>query len=175
MLGYGRSVGMRIHAARTIRTCERFSSMSTSFLIFSTLSLTLRLMHLQATCLKADVSMARWTVAKLPLPKQCDVTRYRSILCHDGTRNSELLRNTEQKHAHTFFFSDECLGGVGSKMLTFCSGSLWSKTHSKPDHHVNLHHGATYVMCSEAHSESAVSRGCLRPSRVQKLCVYGAH
>ena len=65
----------------TRHTGVRFRRMSTSFLIFSILSELLRLMHLHATCLNAEVSMARCTCAKLPLPKQCDMTRKRSIFC----------------------------------------------------------------------------------------------
>ncbi len=44
---------------RDKRTCVRLSRISTSFLTLSSLSLPRRLMHLQATCLKAVVSMAR--------------------------------------------------------------------------------------------------------------------
>ena len=53
--------------------------MSTSFFIFPILSLLFRFMHLHATCLNAEVSIARWTVAKLPLPRQCDITAYLSM------------------------------------------------------------------------------------------------
>ena len=54
------------------RTWCKANRILNSFMFLAMSSCVVVLMLLQATCRCAIVSTARWTVAKLPLPKQCD-------------------------------------------------------------------------------------------------------
>ena len=69
-LNGGRQILRYLTADNEAHTWSRDKRMSTSFMTLSTLSLLFLLIVLHATCREAEVSMAKWTVAKLPLPRQ---------------------------------------------------------------------------------------------------------